>query len=118
MGRMFKSMFDSRYAPDTGDERISRSGRTLRLDSSWFDLDESRFSLYRKVYLSLKRDQRFYTTTMSMLYCETPVMVYSLFEYIERLGRFDCYKEIPSELHQEIYEFISVERLSKRVDDS
>ena len=118
MGRMFKSMFDSRYAPDTGDERISRSGRTLRLDSSWFDLDEGRFSLYRKVYLSLKRDQRFYTTTMSMLYCETPVVVYSLFEYVGRLGRFDCYKKVPSELHQEIYEFISVERLSKRVDES
>lgn len=116
MGRMFKSMFDSRYAPDTGEERVSRSGRTLRLDSSWFDLDESRFDLYKKVYLALKRDQRFYTTTMSMLYCETPVVVYSLFECVGRLESFEHYKVIPSDLHQETYEYISIKRLEARME--
>lgn len=116
MGRLFKSMFDSRYAPVSGDERVSSSGRTLRLDAGWLELDESRFNLYKKVYLFLKRDQRFYTTTMSMLYCETPVMMYALFEYMGRFERFDNYEKVPLDFHQDMYECLSVNRLVARME--
>lgn len=116
LGRMIQSMFEARYCSDSHAGRVNPSGRTLRLDDGWFELDESRYDLYKKLYLLFHRDHRYRLATMSMLYAESPVMFYALIEFMGTLRNYRIFSRIPPEFLREMYETFSVDKLVYRLN--
>lgn len=88
------------------------------LNSNWFNVDERRFNLYRKInefFINIMR--RYSWTTQGYFYFDYSTILFALFQYYSVFNTFADFKKIKPEEHSEKFNNYSCLMLQERFEE-
>lgn len=122
IGRMMYSLMnDKQIREDEVNDIDNLSANDLTrkrlLSFEWFDLTQTHFDLYKRVFRVLIVQQEAYWATMSWSYADQVSMFYTLLRYLGSYGSYDEYKKHSPKEHSEYFNAACCDDLERHYAD-
>lgn len=82
------------------------------LSPKWFDIKEEQFLIWRKIEGMFYNYQLYEWTGNNNVFCDSPILIFALFEYIWQYETYSDFKEIPLEQHGEEFNLYCLKKLA------
>lgn len=109
IGRMMRGIWENNKVAE-GEEYSERK----ILSEEWFNIDERRFLLYKKIIKYIKRQSNLYWSTYISLYFDNFLEFLCLLYYFDNFKDYSQYKETSIQIHREHYNTYACIELDRR----